>query len=861
MDSMTLDEPTWTPSTRPQIPVPVLAAATCVGYYLASLVGLQLRFPPATTSILWPPNAVLTAALVLAPPRRWLAILLFVLPVHILIQMGTGWPLSLILALFVTNCSEALIAAGGMALLTNTPWRFDTLRGLTAFFLAAVAIGPVLSSFADAGVVSLVRGEEYWRVWGNRTASNILAELTVVPAVVGGTLAGVRWWRRGRLRPRLEVVVLAASLVGIAWLNLSNSLGRIPSLRAMSSQMPLALQLPFLLWAAMRFGPTGAGLTIFFTTLVSAWAVVHGIGPFASVAPATTVTAVTLALIVVAMTLMALATLAEERRQTQRALAIRLEFEGLLSRLSSALVQQPSDEMIGAFDRWLSRIGRVLGLDCLRVLSGSSTNAVMPLYTWIDPGTHPDMAAIEAEHLSWAQRSLQFQDAFLIPDGAAAFGAERSVSPTVDVRFGGAIPLAGAGQMLGALTFSSFSEPVGEGNLPANLWLVGEVLTAALRRQQSEDALRQSEVMKSAILQSLNTGVAVLDRSGRLLQYNARWQQGTRGCDWLNLQIGDNLLDASRAAGERGDQLARDLGNGVAAVLEGSRDRYGVERMSDSGADTTWWSLTAVPLNRPGGGAVLIRADITELRRAEMEAQRSRQELAHVARVSTVGEMTASLAHQMNQPLAAIMTNAQAAGRMLNSATPDVTEVRAILQDIVRDDRRASDVIQRLRQLLRKGELEMTDVNLSATIREVVDLVSTEAIVRNISVSFDFRREPVFVTGDRVQLQQVILNLLHNAIEALAEQPSSTRRIVIECREDSDRVAITVRDSGPGLCVGTEEAVFEPFYTTKRRGMGMGLSIVRSIVEAHGGSIHAKNDSNGGTVVAFELPAKVAEVA
>jgi two-component system sensor kinase FixL len=226
--------------------------------------------------------------------------------------------------------------------------------------------------------------------------------------------------------------------------------------------------------------------------------------------------------------------------------------------------------------------------------------------------------------------------------------------------------------------------------------------------------------------------------------------------------------------------------------------------------------------------------------------------------------MTASLAHQLNQPLAAIMTNAQAAGRMLNTPAPDVDEVRAILQDIVRDDRRASDVIQRLRQLLRKGELDMTGVNLTTAIREVVDLVSTEAIIRNIAVSFDFAREPVFVTGDRVQLQQVILNLLHNAMEAMAEQQSSTRRIVIGSREDRDNdlVAIFVRDSGPGLRHGTEEAVFEPFYTTKSGGMGMGLSIVRSIVEAHGGSIHARNDVNdGGMIVEFRLPVNAAEVA
>ncbi len=861
MHAMIVDGPTWNPSTRLRISVPALAAATCAGYYLGSLIGLELRFPPATTSIMWPPNAILTAALVLAPPRRWLAILLPVLPVHILIQIGTGWPLSLILALFVTNCSEALLAAGGMALLTNTPWRFDTLRGLTAFFLAAVVMAPVLSSFADAGVVSLVRGEDYWRVWSNRTTSNILAELTVVPAVVGGTLAVVRWWRRGRFRPRLEVVVLAASLVGIAWLNLSNSVSRIPALRVMSSQTPLAVQLPFLLWAAMRFGPTGAGVTILMTSIVSAWAAVHGIGPFASIAPATTVTAMTLSLIVVASTLMWLATLVEERRQAQYALAVRLEFEGLLSRLSSALVQQPSDEMPRALEKWLTRVGRVLGLDALTVFNASTSTSLTPVYAWSDSGPGPHTTAIASEHLSWAQRSLQFQDAILIPDGSTT-STKGSPPPQLDFRIGGAIPLAGAGQLLGALTFSSFSEPAADGNLPANLWLVGEVLAPALRRQRSEEELRASEIMKSAILHSLTTGVAVIDRTGLLLQYNAKWQHGSRGSDWINLEIGENLLETIRTAAERGNQLARDIGHGVAAVLDRSKDRYVVERMADSGADTTWWSLAAVPLNRPEGGAVLVRADITELRRAEMEAQRSRQELAHVARVSTVGEMTASLAHQLNQPLAAIMTNAQAAGRMLNMQSPDIDEVRAILQDIVRDDRRASDVIQRLRQLLRKGELEMTSVNLTAAIREVVDLVSADAIVRNIAVSFDFAREPVFVTGDRVQLQQVILNLLHNAMEALAEQQSAARRIVIGCREDDEVVAIAVRDSGPGLRVGTEEAVFEAFYTTKSGGMGMGLPIVRSIVEAHGGSIHAKNDaSGGGTIVEFRLPVKAAAAA
>jgi len=239
-----------------------------------------------------------------------------------------------------------------------------------------------------------------------------------------------------------------------------------------------------------------------------------------------------------------------------------------------------------------------------------------------------------------------------------------------------------------------------------------------------------------------------------------------------------------------------------------------------------------------------------------MDAERSRQELAHVSRVSTVGEMTASLAHQLNQPLAAIMTNAQAGTRILNSARPDVDEVRAILVDIVKDDRRASDVIQRLRDLLRKGELEMTKVNVAAAIRDVVDLVSSEALIRNITVSLQFGEEPVCVRGDRVQLQQVILNLLHNAMDALRDSTDSLCRVEIGCRRNEQQhVIVTVHDSGPGLRPGSEESIFEPFYTTKANGMGLGLSIARSILEAHGGEIRAANDSIRGARFEFFLPA------
>ena len=278
--------------------------------------------------------------------------------------------------------------------------------------------------------------------------------------------------------------------------------------------------------------------------------------------------------------------------------------------------------------------------------------------------------------------------------------------------------------------------------------------------------------MNSAILQSLTTGVAVVDRLGSVVALNESWTRLADENGGLDVSLGDNLLLSCEAAARAGDPLARALAPGVAAVVGANQSRFFLDHRSDSGLTPRWWSIVVEPLGTNDGGAVIARTDVTNVRLAELEAQRSRQELAHVARVSTVGELTASLAHQLNQPLGAIMTNAQAARRLLDSPTPDFAKLHAILVDIVKDDRRASDIIVRLRKLLRRGELAMTRVNLTSLIRDVADLVVGDAIVRSVTVSVDLDGEPVFVQGDSVQLQQVVLNLLQNAMDAVGINPT-----------------------------------------------------------------------------------------
>ena len=843
-----------------RVTLPAIAVGACTGYYLASVVGFQLRLPPATTSVLWPPNAILTAALLLTPPRRWPVILLAVLPVHLIIQLQTDFPLSLVLSLFVTNCLEAVIAAGLLYRLSDAPTRIDTLPRLAAFFVAVVVAAPLLSSFADAAAVMFFRGEPYWKVWRARGLSNVLAELTIVPAVVGSIRSWQQWSRDMSPARWAEAAFLGAGLLGIGLLGFRGDLLQVRAFAVVSRQTPLALQLPFLLWAAMRFGPTGTGVALVTTSLVSAWTVIRGLGPFAATSPTTTVSALTISLIIVSGTLLSLATLLEERRQAQHALRMRLRFEELLSRLSAALVRLPGDQISQAFDAWLGRIARVLGVDSLTVFAAShNPGGLQAVYSWTDPDAGGPLAAVPVDQERWARRSLSVHAPVVISSGADDPDRPPAPSTLPGVVFpaGGAVPLVGEGDFIGALAFGSLGDPPAPAALVANAQLVGEVLASALRRKHSEEALRQSEIMKSAILQSLASGVAVIDRRGVLLQVNDPWLTLAGRGRWMSAEVGSNLIAECWAAFEKGDRVAGEVVAGITEVLERSQPRFSIEQRTEAVGPPEWWTLTAVPLNRPEGGAVLTRANVTDLRRAELDAQRSREELAHVSRVSTVGEMTASLAHQLNQPLAAIMTNAQAGKRILDSERPDFGEVRAILGDIVDDDRRASDVIQRLRELLRKGQLDMTRVNIAAAVRDVADLVESEAIIRNVTVTLEVEQDPLVVRGDRVQLQQVVLNLVQNAMEAMADASTSVRRIVIRCAAwKQQQVIVTIHDSGPGLEPGTEQSIFEPFYTTKPNGMGMGLSIVRSIVEAHGGLIAASNDPGGrGAVFELVLPA------
>ena len=359
-------------------------------------------------------------------------------------------------------------------------------------------------------------------------------------------------------------------------------------------------------------------------------------------------------------------------------------------------------------------------------------------------------------------------------------------------------------------------------------------------RKRAEEALRQTQTRTESVLESVADIHILFDRSWHYLYVN---RAAVRGIGRPREQIlGRTLWELFPDI--VGTELERQYRRAMEEQLPVAFDFHYL-------TTDTWWANRFYPAPE---GLSVFATDITERKRAEQELQKAQAELARVARIAIMGELTASIAHEINQPLAAIVTDGGAALRWLAMQPPNLEEAREAMASAIREANRASDVIGRIRALLTKTSPEMRALDINEVIREVLTLTGNELVRGGVTVQTELGGDLPAVLGDRVQLQQVMLNLIMNSIDAMRTVTDRPRELLITTAEDPNGVLIQVQDSGIGLTAEQADRIFEPFFTTKPEGIGMGLPISRSIVEAHGGRLWATPGHLQGAVFQFTLP-------
>jgi PAS domain S-box-containing protein len=302
----------------------------------------------------------------------------------------------------------------------------------------------------------------------------------------------------------------------------------------------------------------------------------------------------------------------------------------------------------------------------------------------------------------------------------------------------------------------------------------------------------------------------------------------------------------SDAARERLFEAARDHGS--------FQDEFKIRTEEGS---PLWLQIDAqgVGTGATAGLAGTLR-NITDHKSLQHEAEQLRRQVIHLTRVSTLGELSGAVAHELNQPLTAILSNAQAGQRLINRNAASLEEINGILEDIIEDDRRAGAVLTRLRNLIRNEQVDFSEIDLNEVVAEVFRLVHSEMIERRVDVVLDCTPVLPPVRADRIQIQQVLINLVRNACDAMAAVRWSEHRLTVKTgRRCDESVVISVADNGTGLSEELRGSLFEPFVTTKRNGMGLGLTISRAIISGHRGEIWFEENPGGGSVFAFALPA------
>lgn len=382
-----------------------------------------------------------------------------------------------------------------------------------------------------------------------------------------------------------------------------------------------------------------------------------------------------------------------------------------------------------------------------------------------------------------------------------------------------------------------------------------ELVSEAVLASRYAKDIRASEARWSALLTGVQLAVIGVDPRGRVTYANPFLEQllGYRSDDLIGRPVASLVPEHDRT--ELTERLAA-----AARTEPRAHSRWDLACKSGEQRSLAWSTVRLNDRDGDYAGLLSIGQDITARLAAERNLESTRHELERLDRANLLGELVSALAHELNQPLAAILSNAQAARRYLASGNADPVELREILDDIVRDDKRAGEVIHGLRQMLEKAEVEREPLRIQETVREVLRLIGGELGAKEISVREELDPNLPSVLASKVEIQQVIMNLAVNAVHVLSGTPIDHRRhILIQAeRHGEEAVMIAIEDSGPGIAPDEPSRIFEPFFTTRSGGLGMGLAICRRVVEAHGGRIRGENTGTGARF-SFTLPTVATE--
>lgn len=797
------------------------ASLTAIGYWAGARIGFALTPSSQPVASLWPPNALLLAALLLVPTRYWWVIMLGALPAHLVVELGSGVPMRMVMSWFVSNASEALIGAYLVRRFNGPRPQLDTVRRFGVFVVCATFFATFASSFLDAAFVVLNGWgrTDYWSVWQNRFFSNVLGTQTIVPVFLACDALA---YRAVRTAPRSRVIEGVALALGL--LVVCGTAFVAPDLWRIGPAL-LYAPLPLLMWAAVRFGIPGVSLALLGVTVTAVWGVVRGTGPFTALVSGGNALSVQLFLFLIAVPMSTLATVIRERRRVEEAAR---EGERLLAlSIGGARIGVWSYDMATQIVRTVGHPSALLGM--------VSSDGDRPCGDWMDK-IHPD-------------DRLQVRERFRLASLPTAARDEQGDSPVQESIF-------------------RFRHDDG-----STRWILNR---ATVLRRPDGSAYRTTGV-NIDITERRRVELALSEGTERMDLAAATAKIGFWSIELATEKLWVSSHCYALLGMEEGTPEARDA---VEALIQATASRDDSDVLDTVGGDgmheyemliaaadgvERWIAASARRVHGPDGSTLRITGmirDITEQRRAERAVRQQQAELTHLSRVSLVGELAAAIVHEVGQPIGAVTLNAQAAERLLERDGVSRDMLREIVQEILRDNQRAVAEIRQLRDLVRRAETVRERLDMRQVVREALVITRRELTNEGIQVGLTLADDVPPIMGNKAQLQQVLLNLILNARDAMVDMPPTHRELQVTVdKGEGDTAHVVLADAGSGISSERIDEMFEPFVTSKRHGLGLGLAISRSIVVEHGGALRAERGEVGAifhlTLPAVETPAEV----